>query len=398
MGLTRSQLGNVYRPQGPKSVIASFNLPAGLSPAAGKLRVAPGTVDLSNPLAGFRFVLKLRDVIAGANMTSVNPLGYLNMISRIQIAGKNSRQGGNATLWDMDLASAALIQATINRKPFQYNGVSATGAASAGAEVSDITSPVANFSNVAQGTYDIRIVVDLPAFPFDCAEFLRSGYFIRSQEWGDSLYMQIETPAIASGGTHALGTDGGASTHTMTSYGSGAGTPTLDVYPLPSIMGADLDDQHVPGFLSRISVPLTAVLQAAGGANQKLITLDKQDTTRLWSLVGVSQSNPAFSALSDSNLTTLGVVVGGNRVVRENVDIFAHKQEQVRHYGTLPIQGVTLLDFIQSRNPQSKYQASDAGTGTTLDLRGQTAGVANAYGLIVQETERYAPKGPLHAE
>lgn len=396
--LSRKQLGNVYRPQGPKSQVASIILPSGLSPAAGKFRVAPGTIDLSVPLSGFRFVLKLRDVIATANMASVNPLGYLNLISRVLIAGRNNRQGGNATLWDIDLASAALIQATIVRKPFQYNGVGAAGASSAGTEVTDIASPVSGFSNIATGTYDIRIVVDLPAHPFDCAEFLRAGYFLRSQEWDDSLYMQIETAAIASGGTHALGVDGATTTHTLTSYGSGAGGPTLDIYPLPAIMGTDLDGVHVPGFLSRTAVPLSQILQAAGGVNTKLLILDKQDTTRLWALIGTSVSNPAMSAYSDANLTTLGVVVGGNRVVRENVDIFAHRQEQVRHYGTPPIQGVTLLDFMSSRNPQSKYLASDAGTGTTLELRGQVAGVANAYGLIVQESERYMPQGPLYSE
>src|SRR6266404_5932139 len=110
MPLTRKQVGQIYRPQGPKAV----SLGLSITPAAANVQVIPGAqIDLSNPIEGFRFVLKLRDVIATASMTSANPLGYLNLITNIRITGKNSRAGGNITLWDLDLPSIVLMQAMV---------------------------------------------------------------------------------------------------------------------------------------------------------------------------------------------------------------------------------------------------------------------------------------------
>jgi hypothetical protein len=134
-------------------------------------------------------------------------------------------------------------------------------------------------------------------------------------------------------------------------------------------------------------------LQAAGGLNTKLVTLEKQNTTKIFALIGTSTTNPTFLTTSDTNLTTLGMLVGGNRIVRENDDIFAHKQDQVRRYGTQPIQGLTMFDFAPAGNPMSNFSASEAGAGTTLELRGTVAGVANAQGIFVQETEQFAPAG-----
>jgi hypothetical protein len=397
MALTRKQIGNIYRPQGPKAI----SLGNGVTPTAGgSLLVAGPQIDLSVPIEGFRLVFKLRDVIATAAMTSVNPLGYLNLISRILVTGKNSRSSGNATLWDIDLPSLALIQSTQVLRPFSYNGVIAAGTSSAGTEMTtQLGTPLSNFSNVATATYDIRIVVDLPAYPFDCAAFARPGFYLRSQEWADSLQMRFTFPSVPNGVANPLGTDAGTTTHTFTSYGSGSGTPTLDIYSLPAIMGTDLDAAMTPGFLSRVATPVSSVLQSAGGLNTRLLILEKQNTTRIWGIIGVSTVTPHLSSVSDTNMTTLGMLVGSNRTVRENDDIFAHKMDQIRRYGTPPIQGVTLLDFMPTSggNPDSHYDAAAAGDGTTLELRGTVAGVANAYGNFIQEIEQFKPQGALYS-
>jgi hypothetical protein len=392
--LNRQQIANIYRPQGPKAISLGNSWTSG-----GKIIIPGAQVDLSVPLEGFRLDFRLRDVIAGANMTSGNPLGYLNLIQRCFVYGKNSRVGGNATLWDIDLPSAVLIQATIQRKPIQYNGVTAAGAPSAGAEVVDtvFSSPMGSLGGGTIGTYDIRILVDFPSYPFDCSPFMRCGYFLRSQEWADSMQMRFEFPTITNGATHALGTDAGATTHTFSGFGGG-GTPTLDIYGLPAIMGPDLDAQMAPGFLSRITIPVTTQLQSAGSLNTRLLTLEKQNTKRIWAIIGVSTSNPFFSAFSDVNLTTLGMNIGSNKVVRENDNIFPHKQDYVRRYGVYPIQGVNLFDFLNasSANSDAEYTAGTAGDGSTLELRGTVAGVASALGNFVQEIEQFKPQGVLY--
>jgi hypothetical protein len=402
MALNRKQISNVYRPQGPKAISLGNAWTSG-----GKVIIPGAQVDLSVPLEGFRLVFKMRDVIGTAAMTTANALGYLNMIQRIFIYGKNSRVSGNATLWDIDLPSAVLIQATIQRKPMQYNGINpATGGAALGSEFPDtgFSSPLGTsgtqgiFLSGATGTYDIRIVVDLPAYPFDVSPFMRGGYFLRSQEWADSIQMRIEFPTITNGATHALGTDAGTTTHTFSGFGGG-GSPTLDVYGLPAIMGPDLDAVHVPGFLSRITIPVTTQLQSAGSLNTRLLTLEKQNSKRIWAIVGVSTVNPFFSTFSDTNLTTLAMNIGSNKVIRENDDVFSHKQDQVRRYGTYPIQGVTLLDFINASlgNSDAHYDAGQAGEGSTLELRGTVVGVANALGNFIQEIEQYKPDGALYS-
>lgn len=395
MPLNRKQISNVYRPQGPKAISLGNAWTSG-----GKVIVPGAQIDLSVPLEGFRLVFKMRDVISVAGMTSANPLGYLNMIQRCFIYGRNARVGGNATLWDIDLPSLVLSQATIQRKPMMYNGVSAVGAPLAGNELNDTVfqTPMGVLSTGAVGTYDIRIVVDLPAFPYDVSPFMRPGYFLRSQEFADAMQMRFEFPTILNGTAHALGTDAGGTIHTFSGFGGG-GTPTLDIYGLPAIMGPDLDAAMVPGFLSRISLPVTTQLQAAGALNTRLLTLEKQNTTRIWAIIGVSTVSPFFSSFSDANLSTIGMNIGGNKVVRENNDVFSHKQDQVRRYNTYPIQGVTVIDFVNASNANADahYDAGSAGDGSTLELRGTVAGVANALGIFVQEIEQYAPSGALYS-
>src|SRR5207245_2788109 len=107
----------------------------------------------------------------------------------------------------------------------------------------------------------------------------------------------------------------------------GSGTPTLDIYALPVFMGAENDAASVPGYLSRIAIPVTTLLQSAGGVNTSLLTLEKSNTTRIAAIIGVSTVNPFFASLSDTNLTTAGIFIAKNRVVRENDDIFVHKHK-----------------------------------------------------------------------
>jgi hypothetical protein len=389
---TREQVGRLYRPTGVK-----FLKQVAWS-SGGKQLISGPEIDLTHPIEGFRLVFKMRDVIGTANMTSANPLGYLNMIQRVLIEGRNERKKGKASLWDMDLGSIALFQSVFDRdqkKPFQYNGISAVGAASAGTELAfeQPSTPVTGFFNGTTGTYDIRIVIDLPAYPIGIPPYLRPGYLIRAQEWKDSLFGRFEFPTIVNGATHALGTDGGTTTHTFTSFGSGAGTPTLDIYALPVFMGAENDAAATPGYMSRIAIPVTVLLQAAGGINTSLLTLEKSNTTRIAAIIGVSTVNPFFSSLSDTNLTTAGIFVAKNRTVRENIDIFAHKMELLRYYNNQPVQGVVPFEFLHSNNPDAAYDAEKAADGTVFEVRGTVAGVANALGVFIQEVENFKPLG-----
>jgi hypothetical protein len=393
-GLTRQQLSQIFRPVGPKQ-IAVGNSPLGfVATAMGGTVNLSQAVDLSLPIRGFRLVFKGRLVVGTANFTSVNPESFLNLLSRILITGTNSRQKGNVTLWDIDCATLFNIQHLIGFRTGSFN-VNGTELAIPDTPFPPLTPAL------TVGTYDWRIVVDLPAYPFDAPPGVKPQFIIRNEEWKDTLQMQFTFGTQAGNATGALGVAGATTTVTFSSFGSGAGAPTLDVYSLPVVMGLDLKDQFLPGFLTRVSQPITTQLQTAGPLTTTLLNLQKQPTTRIFFKVGTStfpNGNPAFATLSDTNVTTLGLALGGNRNVRNNLDIFTHKQEIVEAYQTHGmIQGYNLLDFVPSGNPDSAYPGDLVGDGTTFQLQGTVAGVANGAGIVIQEQALYSAEGPLYS-
>jgi hypothetical protein len=197
------------------------------------------------------------------------------------------------------------------------------------------------------------------------------------------------------GATGALGVSAGTTTVTFSQYGAAGGTPTIDLYSLPIAMGLDLKDTVVPGVLSRVSTPVNTVLVSAGN-NVPLVNLQKQPTPRILAKFGTSTVSPAFATLSDVNVSTLGILLGGNRNVRNKVDIFSHKLQQADVYDRDPIQGYNLMDFLDSGNPDSSYPGQDIGDGATYQAIGDVAGVANGFGLFVQEQMLHMPTGPMY--
>jgi hypothetical protein len=128
--------------------------------------------------------------------------------------------------------------------------------------------------------------------------------------------------------------------------------------------------------------------------------LQKRRTSRLYLKTGTATLPPYFDTLSDTNVTSLGLVSGGgDRNVKPTVDVFAHKMDQPADYQREPIQGYVCLDFLQSGNPDSSFPAQSdkvVGKGSTFELVGNVAGVANGYGIAVQEQITYLHGGGLY--
>lgn len=396
--LNRRQLSQIYRPVGPKQVSV------GLTPSGGAQASLGGSVnlsqylDLSLPLRGQRLVVKGRLVVGTAGFTTAFPEGFLGILSNLIWQGTNSRQKGNVVLWNIDSATAWIAQHHFDFREAQYDLNSGTGITEQA--IPDTPMPVAYNPVTATGTYDFRIIFDLPLHPFGASAGVRPQFLMRNEEWKDSVQMLIQFGTQSgAGATGFMGISAGGTTVLWSSYGSGAGLPTLDVYSLPIIMGLDIKDSVVPGFLTRISQSLNTPLQTAGG-NTVLLNMQKQPTTRIFAKFGTStvpNGNPAFATLSDTNVTALGVLLGGNRNVRNLVDIFAHKQELVELYPHGPIQGYNLFEFLASGNPDSAYPGDQIGDGTTFQLVGNVLGVANGYGIVVQEQMLYHAEGELYS-
>jgi hypothetical protein len=242
-------------------------------------------------------------------------------------------------------------------------------------------------------------VLDLPFHPFEFnangkQPLACAGFLMRNEEWKDSVNISLNYGTQAGNAEGSLGLAAATTTVVFSSYGSGAGTPTIDVYSLPVMSGLEMKDQFIPGVLSRTFQPLAAVLQAAGGG-QTLANLQKQPTPRVFLKVGTSLFNPSFKTLSDVNVTTTGVVLGGNRNIRNLLDIWTKKIHHIDVYDRDPIQGYMLEDFVEQGNYESAFPGQDVGDGATFQLVGDVAGVANGYGLVVQEQLLHMPAGPL---
>lgn len=393
MPLNRQNLSEIYRPAGPKQILLAQPWTSG-----GSLTLTQ-QVDLSLPIRGIRIVFKGRVVIGTAGFTTANPEGFLNLISSIIIQGTNARQQGNLTLWNADLASLFMIQ-----NFFAYRGAAfySINSGSGEVELAPPTMPMpATYAPItATGTYDFRIVLDIPFHPFQSNGFGKEPltvpqFLVRNEEWKDSLQIVIGMGAQAgAGATGVLGTAAGGTVITFSAYGSGSGTPTIDFYSLPVLMGTTLKDQILPGVISRVSTPITTAMQNAG-TGVALLNMQKQPTPRVFFKQGVSTVSPAFSSLTDTNVTALGIQLGQNRNVRNVLDIFSHKLQQADVYSRDLIQGYTMFDFMDQGNPDSAYSGQDIGDGATLQVTGNVTGVANALALMIQEQVLQQPSGNL---
>lgn len=391
--LTKANLRDLYRPIGPKPILTNIAWSSGGS------TILSQAVDLSLPIRGIRLVFTGRLVIGTANFTSFNPEGILNLIANITIQGVNARQQGNITLWNADLATIYSVNAML---AYRGNGY-VTINSGTGETIAAIPSmPYATIGSGNTGTYDFRVVQDIVFHPMEMNAFGKQpfaipGFLARNEEWKDSIQilMTYGTQAGA-GATGALGVSAATTTVTFTAYGSGTGNPTVSLYSLPVISGLATKDSYVPGVLSRVTFPVTTPLQSAG-SNVALLNLQKQPTPRIFAKFGVSTVAPAFSSLSDTNVTTLGILLGGNRNIRNKVDIYAHKNQLVDVYDRDPVQGYQLLDFIDQGNFDSSFPGQDVGDGATFQVIGDVTGVANALGIFLQEQLLHAPAGDLYA-
>lgn len=413
MPLNRQHLADIYRPAGPKLVQSSLPILTGAAVGGGSLAITQA-IDLSLPIRGMRFVLKGRLVIGTAAFTSVNPEGLLNLIPSIVIQGTNARQQGNLTLWNIDLATAWVMQRILGPTGAAFFFVTPAG----GGALTSVATPTTPFPSGAvgsnpyfqgsTGTYDFIISVDFPFHPHQSNSYGREPltvpqYLVRNEEWKDSLQVLITGGTQATNSTGVLGVAAATTTLAYTAFGTGSGTPTIDIYSLPVLMGLNLKDQILPGVFSRVSTSVTSALQSAG-SNVAILNMQKQPTPRVFFKFGTGTVVPAFATLIDTvangpqatGPNTLGVLLGGNRNVRNKVDLMSHKMQFPDIYLREPVQGYSIMDFMEQGNPDAAYPGQDIGDGATFQLIGDVLGsTANGLGLIVQEQILHQPSGAL---
>lgn len=397
MALSKQIARELYRPNGPKVITLGTSTP---SLATGGQLAFNQQVDLSLPIRGIQLIFKGRVVVVGA-LASVNPEGFPAFLNNVTIQGVNARQQGNLTLWSASLADIIVMShlTSPNRGMATYSINSGTGL-TVEPPPSTPFPPSWNPTGTA-GTYDFIIVTNIPFAPFALNGFGKSPFAtplfaVRNEEWKDSLQILLQFIGQGNGAVAgALGMGVAGSTFTFSAFGSATGSPTVDLYSLPMLSGLTAKDSYLPGVVSRVTYPISNILQNAG--NQVTIAnLQKQPSPRLYAKFGTTNpGSVAFATLSDTNVTSIGIQLGGNRSIRNLVDVNAHKNVVTDEYGSNPVQGWNLLDFIQNGNYDSSFPGQDIGDGASFQLQANVTGVANAQGNIIQEQMLHTPTGPL---
>jgi hypothetical protein len=74
----------------------------------------------------------------------------------------------------------------------------------------------------------------------------------------------------------------------------------------------------------------------------------------------------------------------------------AHKMQFPDIYLREPVQGYSIMDFMEQGNPDSAYPGQDIGDGATFQLVSDILGTtANGFALGVQEQILHQPSGAL---
>lgn len=410
--LNRSQQARIYTPRGKKPLLlgTSFipSVAGAAYPTGAVINIAAGAVDLSTPLLGMQFVLKGRVTIGTAAVTALTPESFLNLFNRIDIFGQHKILQSDTHPFVMDGAmwggiigmhrprgfrlAVSKAAAALSNDPFPqtpYGGPFAAGAAGG-----------VGFDGTTN-TFDFILDIPIYFYPLNVGDVFKPGFMWRSEEWGDSLQLQI-TPGgqpTANANAGSLGLSGGTTTVAFTAFQSGAGTPTLDIYGLPVIQGATtgLPALTVPGLVIRSTSPRTTQVQTTG-TDIQVAQLQKRKTSRVYLKTGLATNPPTFTSLSDTVLNKVGLQVGTDKFPRNKVDWFTWKHAITDDYDSAaqPVQGYAALDFLQHDSPFGSYAADNIDAGSTFYIIGDPNGAATNVVMVVQEQIIREPEGDLY--
>lgn len=392
VALTRQDVGKLYRPRQYKPLSLNNPITFGASGFTGAtFTLGTGKVDLSVPIINFKFVWKFRITVGTAAFTTITPEAILNLCAQnMQIFGTHTINGPVGP-FNMDLTSWAGFSNLMGRRNVLVYISKAGGPLTLDPEPSTPFGTSGFDGSVA--TFDCIVDAYVPLYPHEGSMGQRASFAYRSEEWKDSLNVVVVPGGQAGNASGSLGAAAATTTVAFAAFGGG-GSPTLDIYVQPSYLGS-LAPTVVPGLLSRTVTPLSTLVQTTGNDIQ-LVNFQKRKTGRVFLKTGVQSTSPVFTTLSDGVVTKLGLIIGADKVVKDKIDVFAIKGDMAQQYNTHPIQGYTLLDFLQSGLFDSGYDADQIQEGTTYQLVGDVVGAANQGAIIMQEQIIRTPGGELH--
>jgi hypothetical protein len=333
-------------------------------------------VPLNRPCYGLLLEWRGRVVIGVANYTAVAAEAPQTIIERIKIFG-NHRRFGSVTLYELRGATSFAWP-----RLFQQRGSSLYINTTRQAELSvPLAQAGATFGNT--GTYDISAWYYIPFVPMSIPGPQEIGYLAYGEDWGNTMQVQLFFGDLSS-----FGTPGGTTTVTFSAFGSGAGTPVVNLHFLPTILGA-LRGSIQGATVMRTFKPVSTVLQSAGTAAQLALLNKGNKTSRVIVkngviLTGTSSGVNVFASLNDTNITRLILQVD-KRPVRNPIDYNSPKEYYGLRANSIAPQGYNGFDFLDSDNVLTAYRSDLLAGGAIYEVNADTPGLANAQGEVIQE-------------
>ena len=229
--------------------------------------------------AGTGPTLRTGPSLLGANNSNI----VFSLIQQITIRGQHLKYGSQ-TIFQMRGEAAAEYLALVLPNYIPQYSVSANGGA---------LTRFGALSVTAAQTNDIDFVLPIPLYPPDLSATDSVMYCVHGPDWPGNLFLDL----LFADGT-ALATANPPVS--FTAFGSGTGTPTVDILSERPLLGKDYMSSIRGALTYRIvfTQQPTAAVAAGGGAGIKISDLQVgKDTTRIFLKTGsqVPTSRPRWS-------------------------------------------------------------------------------------------------------
>jgi len=350
----QSMVGRFQAPELFNSVNQSFTTPSQI--------LIPRTLNLTRPLESITIYVAFRIAVTVANFTAVAPEAPQNILQRITLTGTH-RAFGAVTPMRLRGATAYVGSYLAQGLGGSDIVINNTRAASPGRP---LTSPF--LGTTAGSPYDIIVVYHLPVTPqlglSPAIKRQQSAFLYLPQDWGDSLQLQLEF-----GDASALGNPTGATT-AFTAFGSGTGTPLVEVHLNYSILG-QFANQMNNGVVLREERELSTFTALATA--QRLATLQKNITTGILVKSGTTQTAGltagvnTYATVVDTQLARTQVIVD-NKPVRNNQNNTVMKAYYQRMFGTVIPAGYQYISFVDGQSALLGYRGDLLAPGSQFEL------------------------------
>jgi len=247
--------------------------------------------------------------------------------------------------------------------------------------------------NTASHTNDVDFVIPIPTFPLDLSPSDQQFYSLHGPDWPGNLYFDVLCADVTACGVTTAQS-------TLSAYGSGGGSPSIDILSVRPLVSKALASQIRPAVTFRVqnfSQPTAAVSTGASGSGVKLgdLTVGK-DTTRIIAKFGTAQTGTsagvtAYASLSDAICTRFFVSLDNRQLRFQNANADSASMDyMMQFYGrTIPV-GYRAIDFISgigtgTANPKASFQSSQLTAARKFEVDGDLTVSATNISEFVQE-------------